>query len=135
MQKQQSPDIETKASAKGLYKKVGHEDGKILSAQPRTFKVTKWIFTEVQCGKDQLDCHFSYIRGVFDRWIAMSGNKLANPEHMFNALSRPPLAIKNTNVLYGSTKHPALKKNLRCRLCDLKYNPSMSMLTLQAGRW
>ena len=131
---QKSPDNKTQASAKGQYDKVGHGDGKILSAQPRNFKVTTWIFTEAQCGKDQLDCHFSFIRRVFDRWIAMSGNKLANPEHMFNALSHPPLAIKNTNVLYGSTKHPALKKKFALPSLRLKIQSVHEYAYFTSGR-
>ena len=45
----------------------------------RKFKLLKWIFTEAQCGKDELDCHFSYIRRCFERWVAMSEKKLACP--------------------------------------------------------
>ena len=31
------------------------------------------MFTEAQCGKDRLDCHFSWIRRAFERWLAHNG--------------------------------------------------------------
>jgi hypothetical protein len=37
---------------------------KILDV-PRKFCVVKWTFTETQCGKDRLDCHFSWTRRLF----------------------------------------------------------------------
>ena len=73
-------------------------------------RVTEWMFTEAQCGKDRLDCHFSWIRREFERWLSKPKKKLTMPVHMYEALTAKGFGIKNTHVLIGNTSHPALKK-------------------------
>ncbi len=72
---------------------------------PRSFTVNKWIFTEAQCGKDQLDCHFSWIRNCFDTYLQGKGNNLTHPRDMFKALTAEAFNITNTHVLWGDTSH------------------------------
>ena len=76
----------------------------------RRFKVEKWIFTEAQLGKDDLDCHFSWIRRYFQYFVNIPGQNLTKPEHMFKALTHNTLHLDNTHVLWGNTKHAPLKR-------------------------
>jgi hypothetical protein len=72
--------------------------------------VEKWIFTEAQLGKDDLDCHFSWIRRYFQYFVNIPGQNLTKPEHMFKALTHNTLHLDNTQVLWGNTKHAPLKR-------------------------
>jgi hypothetical protein len=41
-----------------------------------TLQVAKWIFTEAQLGRDQLDCHFAWITNCFTAYLQGEGNNL-----------------------------------------------------------
>ncbi len=77
---------------------------------PRSFVVEKWIFTEAQCGKDQLDCHFPWIRNCFEAYLQGKGNNLTHPRDMFCALTTEAFNITNTHVLWGDTSHDSIAK-------------------------
>ena len=88
------------------------------SRDQRWFRVGKWVFTEAQMGKDDLDCHFSFVRRCFEQYLNVSKMKMTAPAHMYEALTHPTLSIANTNVLLGNTKHDTLAK--KCVLPKLK---------------
>ena len=81
----------------------------------RSFTVGKWIFTEAQLGRDQLDCHFAWITNCFTAYLQGEGNNLMHPHDMFTALTHSSYDIMNTHVLYGSTAHPPLEKKFRMK--------------------
>jgi hypothetical protein len=73
-----------------------------------TLKVAKWMFTEAQLGKDQLDCHFAYISESFKAFLQVEGNNLTHARDMYAALKDGAFDISNTHVLWGSTLYPSL---------------------------
>jgi hypothetical protein len=73
-------------------------------------QVEKWMCTEAQLGKDQLDCHFAWITECFKAYLNKEGNNLIISLYMFTALTDPSFDIANTHVMYGSTAHPKLQK-------------------------
>jgi hypothetical protein len=76
----------------------------------RGMQVEKWMCTEAQLGKDQLDCHFAWITECFKAYLNKEGNNLIISLYMFTALTDPSFDIANTHVMYGSTAHPKLQK-------------------------
>jgi hypothetical protein len=70
------------------------------------------LFTEAQLGKDDLDCHFSFVRRCFEQFLQIPTKNMTKPAHMYDALTHPTLSITNTHVLLGNTKHDALKKKV-----------------------
>jgi hypothetical protein len=83
----------------------------------KTFKVAKWIVTEAQCGKDALDCHFSWVRCCFLCHLCRPGALLTQPRNMYEALTHKTLQITNTHILLGDVKHAPVDK---CTLPALK---------------
>ena len=84
----------------------------ISSRDQRWFRVGKWVFTEAQMGKDDLDCHFSFVRRCFEQYLNVPKMKLTAPAHMYEALTHPTLSIANTHVLLGNTKDDTLAKKI-----------------------
>jgi hypothetical protein len=82
----------------------------------RSFTVEKWIFTEAQCGKDQLDCHFSWILNCFAAYLHGEGNNLTHPRDMLCALTTEAFNITNTNVLWGDTSHDSVATKFQLKL-------------------
>jgi hypothetical protein len=72
------------------------------SRDQRWFRAEKWLFTEAQLGKDDLDCHFSFVRRCFEQFLQIPKKNMTKPAHMYDALKHP--------TLLGNTKHDALKK-------------------------
>ena len=55
-----------------------------MVSSPARIRVTNWIFTEAQRGKDRLDTHFAFVRLAFTLFLKFSGDMLG-PIHMFEA--------------------------------------------------
>jgi hypothetical protein len=89
--------------------------------------VGKWLFTEAQDGRDQLDCHFAWITASFKAHNDTEGNKVNVPEDMFLALRSISTDIMNTHVLYGNTTHPTLKKKFTIK--NSRFIRCMNILT------
>ena len=65
------------------------------------------LSSQAQRGKDQLDCHFSYIKRAFEKYIDHGGD-ITSQQEMFQALAESKL--RNTSVLYADTTHSKIEK-------------------------
>jgi hypothetical protein len=99
----------------------------------RKLQVAKWIFTEAQLGRDQLDCHFAWITNCFTAYLQGEGNNLMHPRDMFTALTHPSYDIVNTHVLYGSTAHPLLQKKISMKYVKVHQVHEYSYTALARG--
>jgi hypothetical protein len=75
--------------------------GLTTEVTPKWFKVEKWVFTEAQLGKDDLDCHFPWIRRVFLQFLNIPEHNLTKPEHMYAALTYNTLQLDNNPRVMG----------------------------------
>jgi hypothetical protein len=99
----------------------------------RRFKVEKWIFTEAQLGKDDLDCHFSCIRHLFLQYLNMPGHNMRSPADMYAALTYPTVQLENTHVLLGNIEHYPLKKKFVLSKFKVKSVHEYMYTTLKNG--
>jgi hypothetical protein len=100
----------------------------------RKLQVAKWIFTEAQLGRDQLDCHFAWITNCFAAYLQGEGNNLMHPRDMFTALTHPSYDIVNTHVLYGSTAHPSLQIKFSMKYVKVHQVHEYSYTALARGK-
>ena len=99
----------------------------------RKFKLTKWTFSEAQCGKDELDTHFSYIRQNFEKWKGLPDGALEKGTDMYAALTYDEHALKNTNVILVNTTHSALKKKFKLPTLGIQSVHEYTYLDLGKG--
>jgi hypothetical protein len=57
----------------------------------RGMHVEKWMCTEAQLGKDQLDCHFAWVTECFKSYLNKEGNNLILSLHMFTHCAYGPI--------------------------------------------
>jgi hypothetical protein len=96
--------------------------------------VGKWLFTEAQDGRDQLDCHFAWITAAFKAHNDTEGNNVNHPEDMFLALRSTATDIMNTHVLFGNTTHPTVKKKFPMKKVKVHQVHEYTYRTLSAGK-
>jgi hypothetical protein len=80
--------------------------------QSRSLKVSRWIFPEPQCGKSNLDAHFSYVMLTLNGYVD-SGHDLTTPDHIFQALSTRPIANSSVVLLHVAKALPKAGTSLK----------------------
>jgi hypothetical protein len=102
-----------------------------------SIRMTRWIFTEPQCGKSSLDAHFSYLMIAIFNYVD-AGNDVVTPLHIFQALKSNPIRNTSTLLLELERASSGSKAKLKAfpvggsrSMCDIMFTEGSEIWTYE----